>query len=177
MKSRKLTAQAAIKLLDLFFEENGEEVMGNSFGWDRAPQQLRPNEILFEFSDDVDGASTVVGFGILGMNVRDASDTEAALSCGVFKAHRRKGYWHRIMDAMVVKAKKLGADFASRTVNRDNQEHYNRSMREAFTENSKWIYAGDCWYPPPGHAYFVYPFDEDEIKDGKKEQLAHVDKC
>ncbi len=186
MKGRRLTAQAAVKLFAQFFEENGAEAMGNSFGWDHAPQQLSPNEIVWEFTDGaqvgeetVDAVGTdpghtvpvvkhvVVGFGILQMNVRDASDTEAMTTVGVFKAHRRKGYWHAITAWLIRKAQHMGADYCSRYVNEDNAEHYKRSMREAYSDDTKWIHAGDIWFPHH-MGYFVYPFDEDEVKAFKK---------
>jgi GNAT superfamily N-acetyltransferase len=177
MKAKRLTAQQAIKLLAEFYETDTPERMGNAFGWDHAPETLKRSEHVFSFEDQVvtpkDGEpgepiSAVVGFGILEMNTRDAADTEAFLSVGVFPAFRRRGYWHKIMAYLIERAEKLGADFASRTVNKDNEEHYARSIREAYSDESGWVYAGTNWFPGSGFGYFVWPFDEKERAEGKK---------
>jgi len=191
MKVRKLSAQNAVKLLGEFYETDTPEAMENSFAWSHAPEVLRANERIYEYSDMVQVGTEpvaatatdsafekpimgwrVVGFGILEMNLRDARDTESFLSCGVFPAHRRRGYWHKIMADLIERSKKLGADFCSRTVNKENEEHYNRSMREAFSDDSGWIYAGDHIWPAPGHGYFVWPFDEKDRIEGKKQAAA-----
>lgn len=172
MKARKLTAQQAVKLLTEFYGTGSPEDMEHSFNWNHAPEVVRANERVYEYSDEVDGVSHVVGFGILEMNLKDATDTEAFLSCGVFPDHRRKGYWHKIMADLIERAQKLGADFCSRIVNKDNEEHFNRSMREAYTEGSGWVHAGDHWYPGAGHGYFVWPFDEKDRKDAKAQAAA-----
>lgn len=186
MKTRKLTAQQAVKMLSEFYDTGTEVEMEHSFNWSHAPEVIKSNERVYEYRDEVyilgDGPigegsghkeTVVVGFGILEINVHDASDNEAFLSCGVFPAHRRKGYWHKIMADLIEKADKLGADFASRIVNKDNEEHYNRSMREAYTEGSGWVHAGDHWYPGLGHGYFVWPFDEKERKTAKAASSGH----
>src|SRR5712691_5587332 len=179
MKARKATAQQAIKILDQFCKECAEGEILKAFGWQHPPQQLRRSETPYVFSDQVapkegetgDPVLTVIGFGILGLNIRDAADDEAALSAGVFPPYRRRGYWHKIMEWMIERAKKLGADFCSRTVYKENEEHYNRSMREAHEEdaNTRWIYAGDIFYPPPGYGYFVHLYDK-EAENGKPEE-------
>jgi GNAT superfamily N-acetyltransferase len=171
MKARKLTAQQAVKLLTEFYEQCPEE-MQKAFGWSHAPEQIGRNERVYEFRDRVEilvspsegeglteERERVIGFGIIEMNTRDAADTEAFLSAGVFPAYRRKGYWHKITAWTVQKAKDLGADYASRVVMKENETHYKRSMREAHDEKSGWTYAGDHWYPAPGYGYFVYDFD------------------
>lgn len=173
MKSRRLTAQQAVKLLAEFYATDSPEALENAFGWTHAPETLRRNDHVFAFEDQVTvdteaPRTAVVGFGILELNTRDAADTEAFLSVGVFPAYRRRGYWHKIMDFLLKRAEKLGADFASRTVNKENEEHYARSIREAYSEESGWIYAGDVWWPPSGHGYFVYLFDEKDRKEGKE---------
>jgi len=176
MKVRRLTAQQAVKLLSEFYNTCPDE-MEKAFGWSHEPETLGRNETVYEVSDDIDGADAdgkverrrvVVGFGIIEMNLKDARDTEAFLSAGVFPMYRRMGYWHKITAWTVAKSKELGADFASRIVNKDNEEHYNRSMREAHTEGSGWVYAGDNWWPGKGHGYFVWPFDEKEHAEAKK---------
>jgi GNAT superfamily N-acetyltransferase len=173
MKGRKLTAQRAVKLLAEFYETGTPEAMENSFGWSHAPDVLRQNERVYEYLDvweegNVVHNYTTVGFGILELNTRDARDTEAFLSCGVFPQFRRRGYWHKIMADLIQRSKALGADFCSRTVNKDNEEHYRRSMREAFEEGSGWVYAGDHWHPAPGYGYFVWPFSDEERREGKE---------
>jgi hypothetical protein len=70
------------------------------------------------------------------------------------------------MEWLVSRARQLGADFASRTVNKVNEDHYNRIMKLAHTTGSGWVYAGDIWWPMPGHGYFVYPFEKEE-EDGE----------
>ena len=186
MKMRRLTAQQAVKLLGEFYDTCPDQ-MEAGFGWEHAPDQIGRNETIFEFRDkaavpdpahpavpDVE-KEVVVGFGILEMNLRDAADTEAFLSAGVFPPYRRRGYWHKIMDMMIDKAKALGADFAARVVMKENEEHYRRSMREAHSEGSGWIYAGDHWHPAPGYGYFIFPFDEKERAEGKAAGKEHTE--
>lgn len=166
VKVRRLTAQQAVKLLAAFYDCGTEEAMANSFGWEHAPE--KPPGMVFEFSDIVTTVQgdiqqselTVIGFGIMEMNLKDASDTEASLWVGVFPDYRRGGYRTKILDWLCDKALALGADFASFTVNKVNVEHFNRTMREVHMTESKWLYAGDHWWPVPGHAYFVRPLDE-----------------
>jgi len=179
MKAKRLTAQQAVKMLGEFYDTGTPEEMEKSFGWGHAPEVLRANERIYAYYDapamktgEASPANVepfaLVGFGILEMNLRDARDTEAFLSCGVFPQFRRRGYWHKIMADLISKAKDLGADFCSRTVNKENEEHYNRSMREAYTESSGWSHAGDHWHPSPGHGYFVWLFDDEERSEAKK---------
>lgn len=172
MKAKRLSAQNAVKLLVEFYEQNPEEAE-KAFGWTHEPEVLRANERVYAYSDMIggdtfaDSGSKVIGFGILEMNTKDARDTEAFLSCGVFPAYRRKGYWHKIMADLIVRAKDLGADFCSRTVNKENEEHYRRSMREAYSD-SGWTHSGDIWDPAPGYGYFKWHFDPKEREEAKK---------
>ncbi len=182
MKARRATAQQAIKILESFVEICGKDEIHAAFGWNHAPQVLRRAETLYYFEDTIamktgepSPANTepfaTVGWGILHLNTRDAMDDEASLSAGVFPSFRRRGYWHAIMEWMIGRAKKLGADFCSRTVYKENEEHYNRSMREAHESNRQpsWIYAGDIHFPPPGYSYFVHVFDKpEEAKNGNE---------
>lgn len=181
MKAKRLSAQRAIKLLSEFYETGTPIEMEHSFGWDHSPEVLRQNERVYAYYDNQyvlgdkpvgEGSGhmeqVLVGFGVLEMNLRDARDTEAFLSCGVFPDHRRKGYWHKIMADLITKSKDLGADFCSRTVNKVNEEHYRRSMRESYSEGSGWAHAGDHWHPAPGYGYFVWLFDDAERKEAKE---------
>lgn len=171
MKAKRLSAQNAVRLLSEFYRQNPEEAE-IAFGWQHEPDVLRPNERVYAYRDLVSGESfadsgqATIGFGILEMNLKDARDDEAFLSCGVFPQYRRRGYWHKIMADLIVKAKDLGADYCSRTVNKENEEHYKRSIREAY-EGSGWVHVGDHWGPyGPGHGYFVWLFD-----DGEREEV------
>jgi hypothetical protein len=53
-------------------------------------------------------------------------------------------------------------------VNKENEEHYRRSMRESYSEGSGWAHAGDHWHPAPGYGYFVWLFDAKEREEVKK---------
>lgn len=174
MKAKRLTAQKAVKLLAEFYDTGTPEEMEHSFNWNHAPEILERGERVYAYYDLVSGDSfaesgtKLVGFGILQMNTSDARDTEAFLSCGVFAEFRRRGYWHKIMADLIAKSKELGADYCSRIVNKVNEEHYARSIREATNTDSGWVHAGDHWYPAPGHGYFVWLFDETERADAKR---------
>lgn len=177
MKAKRLSAQRAVKLLAEFYESGTPEEMEHSFNWSHAPEVLNRSERVYAYYDMISGESfadsgvQLVGFGILEMNTHDARDTEAFLSCGVFKEYRRKGYWHKIMADLIEKSKELGADYCSRIVNKVNEEHFARSIREALGD-SGWVHAGDHWYPAPGHGYFVWLFDSEErdaVKSKSKE--------
>lgn len=185
MKMRKLTAQQAVKLWRKFFDEHGAEQMGNSYGWEHAPGNVRGGELVFAFHDTmVDESVTVqpmapnavmvhgekselVGWGSIQLKTWDATDDEAALSVGVFPQWQRRGYAQKIYALLLKKAEKLGADYASQIVYKDNEAQHARVMKDA-TENpeSGWIHAGENWYD--GHDYFVYPFDKDERKEAIK---------
>lgn len=156
--AKRLTAQQAVKLWGEFYDAHGADQMHRSYGWDSPPQNLyRRGSRVYVFSVD---AGQRVGWGEIELRTWDALDDEAFLSSGVFPDQQRNGYGASIMQWLVRKAKTLGADFASRAVNKVNEEHYNRIMKLAHTTGSGWIYAGDVWWPPPGHGYFVYPFTE-----------------
>jgi GNAT superfamily N-acetyltransferase len=98
------------------------------------------------------------GWGSMHFNTRDAEQGDAVLIVGVFPHYQRKGYRTLIRDWMAERAKKLGATSASIIVYKANDAHYKRVMREAHTEGSSWVYAGDVWMPPPGYGIFVRPF-------------------
>ncbi len=182
MKARKLTAQLAIRLLERFYFAAGAEQCLASYSWDHPPQQ--PPGKVYEFSDDkippdradelrdaileVETApqavapASVVGFGIINLNTKDAQDTEAVLWVGVFPGFRRLGYRVKIMDWLADRARQLGADTASFTVNKLNKEHYDRAMRESHSEGSKWVYAGDHFKPAPGYGYWFQNLTEED---------------
>lgn len=160
MKARKLTAQQFAPLVRSFFDAHGAEQMKASYDWDRPSTQMFKGETVWEFRLEADGESPItVGWGSMHFNTRDAEQGDAVLLVGVFPAHQRKGYRTKILDWMAERAKKLGATSVSMIVYKANKAHYDRIMREAHAKDSPWIYAGDCFYPPPGFGMFVRPLE------------------
>jgi GNAT superfamily N-acetyltransferase len=160
VKAKRLTAQQAVKLWEEFYDSHGAEQMLKSYGWHHAPQTLyRRGMRVYVFTSHENNR---VGWGSIELRTWDALDDEAFLSSGVFPDSQRHGYHAAIMSWLVAKARTLGADFASRTINKVNEEHYNRIMKLAHTTGSGWVYAGDIWWPTPGHGYFVFPFTKEE---------------
>lgn len=153
VRGRLLTAQAAVKLFSKFWEACGPGECRAAFGWDRPRGVLHPNESVYEFR----GEGSVVGFGSLQINLRDADDNDAAFVCGVLPEFRRRGYWHAIAASLARRAERAGADYMSRVVFRSNAEHYERSIRES--KHGPWVYAGDVWFPD-AYGYFVLPLGD-----------------
>lgn len=161
MKAVRQTAQNTVKLLTAFAAAHGPEVIRAAYGWPHAPVQMRYQRFwaYYDHVPDGTGDSTiepvVIGWGGMSFDTRDADDDEAFLSVGVFPYAQRQGYRTKIYEHMVAQARKLGADRASLIVLKTNEAQYNRTMREAHSDGSPWIYAGDTWYPAPGYGYFV----------------------
>ena len=187
MKMKRLTAQQAIRLIGEFCDTVGAMAVLLSFGWQRPPQNLRANEHVYAATDMIDkkktlaegerkgrDAPTLVGFGIIELNTHDAEDDEAFLSCGVFPAYRHRGYWHAITAWMVERARELGADYATRFVFKENEEHYTRSMREAHEPGSPWVYAGDIWFPGPGYGKFMVPLEAEPAEEAPEDPEARL---
>ena len=176
MKAVRQTAQNTVKLLTAFAAAHGAEVIKAAYGWPHAPVQMRYQrfwayyDTLAMLTGDpspatvVPKADTLVGWGGMSFDTRDADDDEAFLSVGVFPAYQRRGYRTAIYEHMVAQARKLGADRASLIVLKTNEAQYNRTMREAHSDGSPWVYAGDTWYPAPGYGYFVRDLVAKETK-------------
>lgn len=165
MKAVRQTAQNAVKILDQFCDAYGMEQIKASYGWQQKPVQRKGRFWAYYDRLIVEGCAeegtakegdVLVGWGGMSFDTRDASDDEAFLSVGVFPEHQRKGYRLAIYDHMIHHARELGADLASIIVLKSNEAQYQRTMREAHTAGSKWIYGGDVWEPAPGYGYFVY---------------------
>jgi GNAT superfamily N-acetyltransferase len=164
VKAVRQTAQNATKILRTFYEAHGADVMMAAYGW-REPTErmLKRNERFWAYYDRPerpDGAPddpSLVGWGSLDLNTRDAEDTDAHLVVGVFPAYQRRGYRRAIYEHMVTQAEKLGADQCSIIVKKSNEAQFKRTMREAHEPDSTWVYAGDVWFPAPGYGYFVRP--------------------
>ncbi|HTK95414.1 MAG TPA: GNAT family N-acetyltransferase [Terriglobales bacterium] len=154
MKARRLTAQQSVALLKVFCERHGAERIQAAYGWRQPPETMKASEKCWAFHDDNDA---IVGWGSIFLDTRDADDDEAILVIGVFPASERQGWRVKILDWLVARAKKLGADRASMTVLKANEAHYARTIEDTKREDSGWTYAGDIWFPAPGHGYFVYP--------------------
>lgn len=159
LKATRLTAQQFVPLIKSFCEAHGAEQIKASYGWDSPSTRMYPGETCWCFHDFeyADGGDPVVGWGAMHFNTREAEEGDATLIVGVFPHAQRKGYRTAILDWMAARAKKLGASTASMIVNKTNETHYKRVVREAHTEGSPWIYAGDCWHPAPGYGMFVRP--------------------
>ena len=166
MKARKLTAQQFAPIIRYFYNAYGAEQMKASYEWDSPSTRMYPGERAWAFSDTLKTepetglkteAESVVGWGSMHFNTRDAEQGDAVLIVGVFPEAQRKGYRTKILDWMTERAKKLGATSVSMIVYKANESHYKRIMRETHTEGSPWIYAGDCWHPAPGFGMFVRP--------------------
>lgn len=159
MKARKLTAQQFAPLIQQFYNAHGAEQMKASYDWDRPSTTMFKGETVWAFEEETatPGLSMVVGWGSMHFNTRDAEQADAVLIVGVFPDFQRRGYRVQILDWMAERAKKLGASSASMIVYKANEAHYKRIMREAHTEGSPWVYAGDVWYPSPGFGMFVRP--------------------
>jgi GNAT superfamily N-acetyltransferase len=166
----RLTAQQAKTLLAQFYEAWGPEQMLASYGWQRVPKAIMRGERMYSFVDAEAPVSVeatvdaVVGWGSLILNTRDADDDEASLSVGVFPDHQRKGYRRMILDFMSMKAARLGADRVHQIILKTNEAHLIRTKKETQAPDSPWVYAGDVWFPPPGHAYFVRLLSSDSDK-------------
>jgi hypothetical protein len=158
---RKLTARRAAQLIERFFEAQGPEKMKAAYGWDNAQSgtQFYRDEKFWSFSNS---AGEVVGWANMFFSTKDPSDNEAHIMLGVFPAHERKGYRLMIFGWLARKAKSLGADMMTMTVSKANEAHYERSLREAASEDSPWIHSGDVWCPAPGYGHFL------QFLDGRK---------
>lgn len=156
MKARRLTAQQFVPVIKAFYDAYGAEQMKASYDWDTPSTRMYPGERVWEFTDP-DAHPLTVGWGSMHFNTRDADQGDAVLVVGVFPEHQRKGYRVAILDWMAARAKALGAQTASMIVYKANEAHYKRIMREAHTEGSPWVYAGDVWHPAPGYGMFVRP--------------------
>ncbi len=160
--ARRLTAQHGSILLRDFYEK-WEAVspgqMAASYWWKVPPRTLIVGERMYEFTDE---AKTRIGWGSFVLNTRDADDEEASLSVGVFPDQQRKGYRKLIIEFLCLKAASLGASRMQQLVYKTNAEHHERTKRECQNPNSKWIWAGETWFPPErGYGYFVRMLKED----------------
>jgi GNAT superfamily N-acetyltransferase len=159
-EARKLTAQQFAPIIRDFYNAHGAEQMRASYEWDSPSTRMYPGERAWAFSQPMLSSpptEPVVGWGSMHFNTRDAEQGDAVLIVGVFPDHQRQGYRTKILDWMAARAKKLGATSVSMIIYKTNEVHYKRIMRETHTDGSPWIYAGDCFYPPPGFGMFVRP--------------------
>ena len=128
IRGKRLTAQNRLKMLADFCTAHGSEQIIASYGWDHGdPRAMYRGEKCWAFYDAE--MKDCVGWGSIVLNTADQSDDEAQLLVGVLPAFQRLGYRTAILDWLCVKAKNLGAAFASMTVFKDNEAHYNRTMR------------------------------------------------
>lgn len=154
MKAVRQTAQNAAKILGAFYTAHGPDVIKAAYGWEHAPTLPRYRRFWAYYTGT---PGFLIGWGGMSFDTRDASDDEALLSVGVFPDHQRQGHRLAIYAHMAEAAKKLGADRASLIVLKSNEAQYKRHMREAHSDGSPWLYAGDVWLPAPGYGYFVCP--------------------
>jgi hypothetical protein len=155
--AKRLTAQQGVVLLRLFYDAWGPPRMQASYGWKQIPRTLMRGERMYAFYVGGD----CVGWGSLTLNTRDADDEEGSLSVGVFPVHTCKGHRVAILDWLSARAAKLGAERVHQLVLKTNEGHYERTRREAESEDNPWVYAGDVWFPEPGYGYFVRMLRED----------------
>lgn len=157
LRIARLTAQNYAKLMYDFCEAHGPDQIRASYGWTSGETQvLCRNERVYAFGYD----EVIVGWGGIILNTTEVTNDEASLTVGVFPAHQRQGYRTQILEWLCQKAAALGADVASMIVRKENEAHYRRTMREAHTAGSLWLYAGDFWLPRPGYGYFVRPLND-----------------
>lgn len=179
MRTRKLTAQQAVKMWRAFDEAHGREQMTRSYGWEEHPPTgLRLGEHVFVFGDHVDKGDgavhaqpTVVGWGSIQLNTKNADDDEAAVSVGVFPDYQRRGYAQKIYKVLLKRAEELGADYASQSIFTENAAQLARVMRLASHDkcgrgcdgdgSSGWIHCGSTWLPHTLE-HFIYPFAEED---------------
>lgn len=154
--AKRLTAQQAVKVWETFYHAHGADVMARAYGWE-APdaRSLRSGEKVWAFyAHPADSLGQhLIGWAVCTLALNDPDDNEALIALGVFPAFQRRGYRTMIRDWICAWAKSKGADYAKLIVYKDNEEHYRRAIEESKT--GPWTYAGDVWYPEPGHGIFV----------------------
>lgn len=157
LTAHRLTAQqGAALLLDFYnqWEQAAPGQMEASYWWKVPPRTLFRGERMYSFAEVTSKA--LVGFGSFVLNTRDADDEEASLTVGVFPTHQRKGYRRLIIDFLCLKAASLGASRMQQLVYKTNALHYERTKRECQSPDSKWVWAGETWFPPEkAYGYFV----------------------
>lgn len=164
MRAKRLTAIQAARVWAEFYRAHGPEVMARAYGW-LAPdaRTLRPGEKVWAFyaapADKI--GEHLVGWGAGHLSANDPDDNEILIALGVFPEFQRRGYRQQIRDWICAWARGKGAEYAKLIVYRDNEEHYDRTMREALA-GGPWIHAGDMWFPEPGHSIFVRDLDDQE---------------
>ena len=174
LTAHRLTAQHGAVLLQDFYERWEKAAPGQmeaSYWWKRPPRTLVVGERMYSFEDPAiptirlhaEATPTVIGFGSFVLNTRDADDEEASLTIGVFPEHQRKGYRRLIIDFLCMKAALLGASRMQQLVYKTNAVHYERTKKECQDPASKWVWAGDIWYPPEkALGYFIRILKEDK---------------